>query len=246
MKLFQLGLLTSIFAIFLPGCSSTPLLSQGGGKDATKICVGSPKSCTPTVGNRIRFKEQYIPISAYSRTGNVEEDAIPNLASYLGTVVQNRNHRGEPGAICGNTKKNPFTTADFTDAIVETVAETTDQVTNTTSSESNLELQRVLTAFGVNPELIDKAGASADYKRITDSLDASDASAKLIHREYRIKEAVLRELETATVGDRLFKCKDELLKEDIVSIKLYLWLMCVLILFYFKKIEIRLPPSPPK
>ena len=210
----KLGLLTATIAISLSACASNPF-TQGGRKgDASKICVGSPKSCTPTVGNRIRFKEQYIPISAYSRSGNLKNDANPNLAAYLGTVVQNRNHRGEPGAICGNNKINPFKPSDFTDAIVETVAETTDKVSKTTSSDSKASLQKILERFQVNNALIERAGASADFKRITDSLDASDASATLIHREYRIKEAVLRELETATKNDRLYACKVELMKGE--------------------------------
>jgi len=126
MRSFIQNFLILTFAVSLSACASLPF-TQGGDKgDASKICVGSPKSCTPTVGDRIKFKEQYIPISAYSRSGDLKNDAKPNLAAYLGTVVKNRNHRGEPGAICGNAKVNPFSPQDFTDAIVETAAETTD------------------------------------------------------------------------------------------------------------------------
>ncbi len=210
MRLSKHIILSVAFAISLTACASNPF-TQGGDKgDASKICVGSPKSCTPTVGNRIKFKEQYIPIAAYSRSGDLDDDAKPNLAAYLGTVVQNRNHRGEPGAICGDAKVNPFTPADFTDAIVETAAETTDKVEKTSSSSASASFAEVLKKFGVDEALIEKAGASADYKRITDSLDASDASATLIHREYRVKESVLRKLETASEGDPLFDCKIEL------------------------------------
>ena len=196
-----------IFAFSLTACANNPF-TQGGG-DASKICVGSPKSCTPTVGNPIRFKEQYIPISAYSRTGDLNR-ANPNLAAYLGTVVKNRNHRGEPGAFCGKKKNNPFTSADFTDAIVETAAETTDKVEKQKTSTSKGSFEEILRKFNVSDALIEQAGASADFKRITDSLNESDASATLIHREYRIKESVLRKLETAEVGDPLYDCRMEI------------------------------------
>lgn len=197
-------------AAALSGCASNPF-TQGGDKgDASKICIGSPKSCTPTVGNRIKFKDQYIPIAAYSRTGSLADDANPNLAAYLGTVVQNRNHRGEPGAICGKDKKNPFTPNDFTDAIVETAAKTSDNVEATRSSTASASFTETLKKFGIDQTIIDRAGASAEFKRITDSLDASDANAELVHREYRIKEKVLRAIETAEKGDHFYKCQQEL------------------------------------
>jgi len=200
--------LAASIGLGLSACASNPF-TPGGDKDGSKICVGSEKSCTPTVGNRIRFKEQYIPIAAYNRTGKIE-DANPNLAAYLGTVVQKRNHRGEPGAVCGNKKENPFRTSDFTEALVETTADTTDSVAKNKSGTSQASLDKVLAKYGVNSEIIEKAGATAEYKRITDSLDASDASASLVHREYRIKENVLRELETAEQGDRLYHCRVEI------------------------------------
>ena len=104
-------------------------------------------------------------------------------------------------------KTNPFTENDFTSAIVETVANTTLNASETTNLEIRSDLVKTLGQLNVPTRVLEKVGVQVALNNVVEKISNDSSTAKVTHREYRIKDSVLKKMESHTnQGDHFYDC----------------------------------------
>ena len=192
-------IITAFIATSLSACE-TINVGNGFEFDSEVVCGAAGKtSCSPTVGRKVPLKKQKIPIE-------ISQQGLPVLQSYLGTVVGHKNRRGEPGAYCGGSKA--FTPQDFTGPLVTNRGDFVEDSSSRGGTDLNANLKEALNLAGVQDEVLNRLDSSIVLE--ANRYLSTNVTAKANFVEYRIKDSVLKELETHTNSGRFANCLAEL------------------------------------
>lgn len=197
---FHIG--TSIIGLsFLAGCATVtvPVNRKVPVKQACGPLAG--RKCAPSMGIALPLTQQY-------KTIEVDVAGEPRLMSYLGTIVDRKNRRGEPGAICGGGGTSPFKNEDRTGSTFTNTIELVYTLEQKIDMGIKADLTQAMVAAGVPVQVTDRIQADLDASISQLKKQVVNATATL--SEYQIKPEVLSELDAADNSGRLGKCLSEL------------------------------------
>ncbi len=157
------------------------------------------------MGNALPLTQQYKTIEA-------DTAGEPRLMSYLGTIVDNRNRRGEPGATCGGGASSPFTNEDRTQSTFSNTVELVYTLDQKTGFAIKADLTQAMVAAGVPVQITNNVQADLDASISQLKKQVVNATATL--SEYQIKPEVLTELDAAEQQGRFQRCLAELKSGD--------------------------------
>lgn len=163
----------------------------------------APRKCAPSMGTAF-------PLTQQQKTIEVDGRGNPKLDSYLGTVVQRNNSRGEPGAICGGGATSPFSERDFIKG-----GTYNNKVELVYTLEQNIDvgvkadLTAAMVASGVPAQVTNRV--QADLETTFSQLKKQVINATAYFSEYQLKTTSLSELDAAENSGRFKGCLAELL-----------------------------------
>ncbi|MCO4092874.1 MAG: hypothetical protein HEQ34_13120 [Sphingorhabdus sp.] len=159
------------------------------------------RKCAPSVGVPLPLTQQY-------KTIEVDATGTPLLMSYLGTMVDLRNRRGEFGAICGGNP-NPFKATDRTASLFTNTVELTYTLEQKIDAGIKADLTEAMVAAGVPISITDRVQAELDASVSQLKKQVVNATATL--NEYQLKPTVLSELDGSEERGRFKKCLSDLM-----------------------------------
>lgn len=191
----------SIVGLVLAGCATVTVPVNK--KVSVKKACGplANRNCAPSMGTALPLTQQY-------KTIETDAAGVPLLMSYLGTIVDRNNRRGEPGAICGGGPISPFLEIDRTGSTFNNTIELVYTLEQKIDLGIKADLTQAMVAAGVPIQVTDRVQADLDASISQLKKQVVNATAKL--SEYQIKPSVLSELDASIGPGRLNGCLVEL------------------------------------